>query len=140
MSVNKVILIGHVGKDPEIRYLPDGGGIASFPLATTDRWTDKQGNKKEATEWHNVSVFGALAKVVSDYVSKGTQLYIEGAIKTDKWKDKEGVDRYSTKINVGMTGKMVLLQKVTSVEQVAANKPQSKTHASYDAPLDDIPF
>lgn len=98
-SVNKVILVGNLGRDPEVRYMPNGDAIANVAIATTDAWKDKAtGEKKEATEWHRVVFFGRLAEVVAQYVKKGRQIYIEGALRTRKWQDKEGVDRYTTEI------------------------------------------
>lgn len=98
MSVNKVILVGHLGKDPEIRYLPSGEAVAGVTLATSEVWKDKQGQKQERTEWHNISFFGRSAEVVGQYLKKGSQIYVEGSIRTEKWTDKEGKDRYTTKI------------------------------------------
>ncbi len=100
MSVNKVILVGNLGKDPEIRYLPSGEAVASATLATTDKWKDKSGQMQERTEWHNLSFFGRQAEVVGQYLKKGSQIYVEGSIRTEKWQDKEGKDRYTTKIVV----------------------------------------
>ena len=97
-SVNKVILVGNLGADPEIRYLPSGEAVANLRLATTDTWKDKDGNKQEATEWHRVSYFGRQAEVCGQYLKKGSQIYVEGSIRTRKWQDKEGQDRYSTEI------------------------------------------
>jgi single-strand DNA-binding protein len=97
-SVNKVILVGNLGADPEIRYLPSGEAVANLRLATTDSWKDKDGNKQEATEWHRVSYFGRQAEVCGQYLKKGSQIYVEGSIRTRKWQDKEGQDRYSTEI------------------------------------------
>ena len=98
-SINKVILIGNLGKDPETRYTPDGAAITNITLATTDTWKDKAtGEKKEATEWHRVSFFGRLAEIAGQYLKKGRPVYIEGRIRTRKWQDKEGVDRYTTEI------------------------------------------
>jgi single-strand DNA-binding protein len=98
-SVNKVILIGNLGKDPETRYLPSGEAVASFSIATTESWKDKStGEKKEATEWHRISAFGKLAEICGEYLRKGSQVYIEGALRTRKWQDKEGQDRYTTEI------------------------------------------
>lgn len=98
-SVNKVILIGNLGKDPETRYTPDGAAITNITLATTDTWKDKAtGEKKEATEWHRVAFFGRLAEIAGQYLKKGRPVYIEGRIRTRKWQDKEGVDRYTTEI------------------------------------------
>ena len=98
MSVNKVILVGHLGKDPEVKYMPSGDAVASVTLATTETWKDKQGQKQERTEWHNLSFFGRSAEVVGQYLKKGSQIYVEGRIRTEKWTDKEGKDRYTTKI------------------------------------------
>lgn len=97
-SVNKAILVGNLGKDPEVRYLPSGEAIANITLATTDSWKDKSGVKQEKTEWHRVSFFGRQAEVVGEYLRKGSQVYIEGRIQTRKWTDKEGQERYTTEI------------------------------------------
>ncbi len=98
-SVNKVILVGNLGKDPEVRYTPGGEAVTNITLATTDSWKDKAtGEKKEATEWHRVVFFRKLAEVAGEYLKKGSQVYIEGSLKTRKWKDKEGQDRYTTEI------------------------------------------
>ena len=98
-SVNKVILVGNLGKDPETRYTPDGAAITNITLATTDTWKDKAtGEKKEATEWHRVAFFGKLAEIAGQYLKKGRPVYIEGRIRTRKWQDKEGQDKYSTEI------------------------------------------
>ena len=97
-SVNKVILVGNLGADPEMRYLPSGEAVANLRVATTDSWKDKDGNKQEATEWHRVSFFGRQAEVCGQYLKKGSQIYIEGSIRTRKWQDKEGQDRYTTEI------------------------------------------
>lgn len=99
-SVNKVILVGNLGADPETRYMPSGDAVTNIRLATTDRWRDRQsGEMKEATEWHRVAFFGRLAEIAGQYMRKGSQVYIEGRIRTRKWQDKEtGQDRYSTEI------------------------------------------
>ena len=99
-GVNKVILIGNLGKDPDIRYTPLGKAVANFSLATTESWTDKQsGQKQEKTEWHHIVFWGRLAEVAGEYLKSGSQVYVEGSLKTEKWKDEAGVERYSTKIN-----------------------------------------
>lgn len=98
MSINKVILVGNVGKDPEIRHLDSGVAVANFPLATSENYTAKNGDKVESTEWHNIVAWRGLAEVVEKYVTKGRQLYIEGKIKTRSWDDKEGNKRYTTEI------------------------------------------
>jgi single-strand DNA-binding protein len=98
-SVNKVILVGNLGADPEVRYMPSGDAIASIRLATTDRYKDKTtGEMKEATEWHRVAFFGRLAEIVSEYLKKGSSVYIEGRIRTRKWQGEDGQDRYTTEI------------------------------------------
>jgi len=98
-SVNKAILVGKLGKDPETRYMPNGDAVCNFSIATSEQWTDKgSGEKKEATEWHNIVTFRKLAEICGQYLAKGSQVYIEGRIKTEKWQDKEGSDRYTTKI------------------------------------------
>ena len=98
-SVNKVILIGNLGKDPETRYAPSGDAICNITLATTDTWRDKAtGEKREATEWHRVVFFGKLAEIAGQYLRKGSAAYIEGSLRTRKWQDKDGQDRYTTEI------------------------------------------
>ena len=98
-SVNKVILVGNLGADPEVRYLPSGDAVANIRLATTDRYKDKaSGEFKEMTEWHRVAFFGKLAEIVAEHVRKGSSLYVEGKIKTRKWTDKDGQEKYSTEI------------------------------------------
>ena len=98
-SVNKVILVGNLGKDPETRYAPSGDAICNITLATTDSWKDKQtGEKKEATEWHRVVFFGKLAEIAGQHLKKGSQIYVEGSLRTRKWQDQNGQDRYTTEI------------------------------------------
>lgn len=100
-GVNKVILIGNLGKDPETRYFPSGDGVTNATLATTESWKDKQsGETKEATEWHNLVFPGKLAEIAGKYLKKGSKIYVEGSIRTRKWQDKEGKDRYTTEIRV----------------------------------------
>ncbi len=98
-GVNKVILIGNLGRDPEVRYSPNGSAVANCTLATTESWKDKNsGEKQEKTEWHRVVFFGRLAEIAGEYLKKGSQIYIEGRLQTRKWQDKEGQDRYTTEI------------------------------------------
>ena len=109
-SLNRVQLIGNLGKDPEIRYTQAGEPIANFSLATNEAWTDKSGQKQERTEWHRVEVFGKPAQVVRDYLTKGRQVYLEGSIRYDEWTDKDGNKRNTTKIRIsGPNSKLVLL-------------------------------
>ncbi len=98
-GVNKVILVGNLGRDPEVRYTPSGGAIANITLATTDQWKDKQtGQNQDRTEWHRVVMFGRLGEIAGEYLKKGSQIYIEGRLQTRKWQDKDGSDRYTTEI------------------------------------------
>ena len=98
-GVNKVILIGNLGRDPEVRYMPSGNAVANVTLATTDAWKDKQsGEKQERTEWHNIVFYNRLAEIVGEYLKKGSQVYVEGRLQTRKWQDKSGNDRYTTEI------------------------------------------
>ncbi|UYV42347.1 single-stranded DNA-binding protein [Providencia rettgeri] len=109
-GVNKVILIGHLGQDPEIRYMPNGGAVASLTLATSESWRDKQsGEMREKTEWHRVVIFGKLAEVAGEYLKKGSQVYIEGSLQTRKWQDQSGQDRYTTEVVVNVGGSMQML-------------------------------
>ncbi len=98
-SINKVILVGNLGQDPEVKYMPSGGAVTNISIATTDTWKDKStGEKKENTEWHRVVFFNRLAEIVGEYLRKGSQVYIEGNLRTRKWQDQSGADRYSTEI------------------------------------------
>lgn len=97
-SMSKTQLIGNLGADPEVRYMPDGTAVATLSVATTDTWKDKSGDKQEHTEWHRVVYYGRLAEICGDHLKKGSQVYVEGANRTRKWDDKEGVTRYTTEI------------------------------------------
>jgi single-strand DNA-binding protein len=97
-SVNKVILVGNLGRDPEVRYMPSGDALASFSIATTDTWRDKSGQRQERTEWHRISMFGKQAEVAGQYLKKGSSVYIEGRLQTRKWTDKEGQERQTTEV------------------------------------------
>jgi single-strand DNA-binding protein len=98
-GINKVILVGNLGADPETRYMPSGKAVTNISIATSEAWTDRQsGDKQERTEWHRVALFDKLAEIAAEYLRKGSQVYIEGSIRTRKWQDKEGKDRYSTEI------------------------------------------
>lgn len=123
-GINKVILIGRLGKDPDVRFTPDGKAIANITLATSESWKDKNtGQKQEKTEWHRVVFFGGIAQVVSDYVKKGSQIYIEGKLTTRKWQDNTGQDKYTTEIIVdGFNGVMQMLD--------SQNKPQINNNPS----------
>ena len=149
-SVNKVILVGNLGRDPETRYLPSGEAVTNISVATTDTWKDKAtGEKKEATEWHRVSFFGRLAEIAGEYLKKGSQVYVEGQLRTRKWQDKEGKDRYTTEIRADtlqMLGSrsgsgeprepMMEPKAGGDAKAAAAKKPAGK----FDDMEDDIPF
>ena len=146
-SVNRVILIGNIGKDPDIRHMPNGDAVANIGLATTESWKDKSGEKQEKTEWHKVAFFGKLAEIVGEYCKKGSAIYIEGRIQTRKWQDKEGQDRYTTEIiadRMQMLGGKTQESGVTD-EQMRnrkaareVNKPSDP--GSFEDFQDDIPF
>lgn len=137
MTVNKVILIGRLGAEPEVRYLQNGDAIASIRLATTDRYRDKaSGEMKELTEWHRVSFFGKLAEVIGEYARKGGELYIEGQIRTRKWQAQDGTDRYSTEI---AAKSMQFLRPAPGSSDRSRDKPPPQgTHRAPED--DDIPF
>ncbi len=109
-GVNKVILVGNLGQDPEVRYLPSGGAVANITLATSESWRDKAtGEQKEQTEWHRVVLFGKLAEVAGEYLRKGSQVYIEGQLRTRKWTDQSGTEKYTTEVLVNVGGVMQML-------------------------------
>ncbi|AHK20716.1 single-stranded DNA-binding protein [Yersinia similis] len=109
-GVNKVILVGNLGQDPEVKYMPNGGAVVSITIATSESWRDKAtGEKKEKAEWHRVVLFGKLAEVAGEYLRKGSQVYIEGALQTRKWQDQSGQDRYTTEVVVNVGGTMQML-------------------------------
>lgn len=109
-GVNKVIIVGNLGQDPEVRYMPNGGAVANITLATSESWKDKNtGEQKEITEWHRVVMFGKLAEIAGEYLRKGSQVYIEGQFRTRKWQDQAGQDRWTTEIVVGPSGQMQMI-------------------------------
>lgn len=148
-GVNKAILIGNVGGDPEVRHMPNGNAVANITLATSDSWKDKNtGQQQERTEWHRVVFFGRLAEVVGEYVRKGSKLYIEGRIQTREW-EKDGVKRYTTEIVVDIGGQMQMLDGKQEGGQPSAPQQQRQAApAQHHAPAqtaatsfeDDIPF
>src|ERR687890_1446146 len=123
-SVNKVILVGNLGRDPETRYMPDGGAITNVSIATTENWKDKNGEKQEKTEWHRVAFFGKLAEIAGEYLRKGSPVYVEGRIRTRKWQDKEGQERYSTEI---VADRMQLLGGRSGGAESMAREPATAT-------------
>lgn len=142
-GINKVILVGTIGQDPEIRYMPNGDAVCNLSLATNEEWKDKQtGEKKSKTEWHRVVLFGKIAEIAGEYVRKGTSIYIEGKLQTREW-EKDGIKRYSTEIVVdSMRGVMQLLGgKPESAKAEPAKKPQPSQQAAPPDSFDtDIPF
>lgn len=140
-SINKVILIGNLGRDPEMRYTQGGEPIANFSLATSETWTDKAGQRQERTEWHRVEVFGKTAQAVRDYCAKGVRVYVEGAIRYEEWTDKDGNKRNTTKIRVaGPTARIVFLgarQQRAEDGPAAASAPSGDEFQATD---DDVPF
>lgn len=146
-SVNKVILIGNVGRDPEIRSMPNGDRIANLSIATSEKWRDKSsGEQKEKTEWHRVVVFNDhVVKVVENYVKKGSTIYVEGSLQTRKWTDKDGVEKYSTEVVIGkFKGEMTLLGgkpegQASDGFSGRAGDQAAGSRDSYDL-NDDIPF
>lgn len=165
-GVNKVILIGNVGGDPETRYLPSGNAVTNITLATSESWKDKQtGQQQERTEWHRVVFFGKLAEIAGEYLRKGSQVYVEGSLRTRKWQDQSGQDRYTTEIVVDMGGQMQLLggrpgsaddaprapratpqsapqgaARPSAPSRPAAPPPSAQPAPDYDSFDDDIPF
>jgi len=142
-SLNKVILIGNLGKDPESRYLPNGDAVCNFSIATSETWKDKAtGKKKEATEWHRCSTFGKLAEICGQYLKSGSQVYVEGRIQTRKWQDKEGQDRYTTEIKVDQM--KMLGSKAgdapSKPDRPEREAPRPQGGRSFEDFEDDIPF
>jgi single-strand DNA-binding protein len=154
-GVNKCIILGRVGQEPEIRYAPSGTAFANVSVATSEEWKDKQtGEKKESTEWHRIVVIGKLAEIVGEYVKKGDQIYFEGQLKTRKWTDNAGVEKYTTEIHVGMNGVMQMLggkrddkpqQQPQGQQRAPQQQPQGQPGGwgvPQNAPYDDldVPF
>jgi single-strand DNA-binding protein len=145
-GINKVILVGHLGVDPETRYMPSGSAVTNLRLATSEAWKDKQtGDQQERTEWHRVAMFGRLAEIAAEYLRKGSQVYIEGSLRTRKWQDKDGNDRFSTEI---VANEMQMLGGRADQSAPARSAPSSSSSQPSSAPPgsdddvfnDDIPF
>ncbi|MEG8497803.1 single-stranded DNA-binding protein [Klebsiella pneumoniae] len=152
-GVNKAIIIGRLGQDPEVRYAHSGAAFANLTVATSEQWRDKQtGEQKEQTEWHRVVISGKLAEIAGEYLRKGSEVYLEGKLRTRKWTDQNGVDKYTTEIQVGINGTMQMLSgKQVGSEQTQAplnnGQPQSQAPQQQqqhsEPPMDfddDIPF
>ena len=125
-GVNKVILVGNLGQDPEVRYMPNGNSVANISIATSDSWKDKStGQQQERTEWHRVVLFGKLSEIAGEYLRKGSKVYIEGRLQTRKWTDQQGQEKYTTEIVVDMGGQMQMLDsKQDSNQQQQAPQQQ----------------
>lgn len=122
-SVNKVILVGNLGRDPEVRFMPNGEAVCNFSIATTDSWKDKSGAKQERTEWHNIVMYRKLAEIAGEYLKKGRPVYVEGRLQTRKWQTKEGQDRYTTEI-------------IADQMQMLGGREGGSSNASYDGGMD----
>lgn len=135
-GVNRVTLLGNLGQDPEIRYNQSGGAIANLSLATSEEWTDKQGQKQEKTEWHRVVVFGKLAEICGEYLRKGSKVYFEGKLQTRKWQDQSGQDKYTTEVVIdGFGGQMQMLdskQDGGNGHQQAPQQQQQQQNNGYN--------
>ena len=146
-SVNKVILIGNLGADPETRYLPSGDAVTNIRIATTETWKDKSGEKQEHTEWHRVAFFGRLAEIAGEYLKKGSPVYVEGRLQTRKWQDKDGQERYTTEIRADrmqlLGGRGASAEPMAREPSAAAQegaKAQPRKGGAFDEMDDDIPF
>ncbi len=154
MSVNKVILVGRLGKDPETRFMTNGEAVTNVTLATSENWKDKSGEKQEKTEWHNLTFYRRLAEIAGEYLKKGSMIYVEGKLATRKWQDKEGKDRYTTDIIVNEMqmlssksssgGSFEVMDKpaggASAAAAPAAKKPAPAKAGGFDNFDDDIPF
>ncbi len=150
-GVNKVILVGNLGQEPELKYMPSGDAVCNLSLATSESWKDKQGQIQEKTEWHKVCVFGKLAEICGEYLRKGSQVYFEGKLQTRKWQDQSGQDKYTTEIKVdSFDGKMQMLggksdnqpqqnQQAPARQQSAPPQKNAAAEPDFDFD-DDIPF
>lgn len=134
-SLNKVLIIGNLGRDPETKYMPSGDAMTTIAVATTEKWKDKQtGEKKEATEWHRVTFFGKLAEIAGEYLRKGSQVYIEGSLRTRKYTDKDGVEKYATDIKGDELKMLGSKQGGGDDQQRSSQPPAARTGAGYQAP------
>ncbi|MGA7181516.1 MAG: single-stranded DNA-binding protein [Thiobacillaceae bacterium] len=150
-SLNKVLLIGNLGADPEMRYMPSGDAIANLRIATSEKYKDKNGDKQERTEWHRVALFGKLGEIAGQYLKKGSSVYIEGRIQTRKWQDKEGQDRYTTEIVAtdmrmlgGRSGGVAEMESEGGNRTASSGShspaPATSGGSGFDDFADDIPF
>jgi single-strand DNA-binding protein len=138
-SLNRAQVIGNLGKDPEVRYTQSGTAVASFSIATSEKWKNKNGEDEERTEWHNITLWGKLAEIAGEYLTKGKQVYIEGKLQTRKWQDRDGVDRYTTEI-VGHSMLMLGQKSGTRPPHPAEGESEQGYEPPDFNPDDDIPF
>lgn len=145
-GVNKVIIVGRLGQDPEVRYAPSGAAFANLTVATSEQWRDKQtGEQKEQTEWHRVVLSGKLAEIAGEYLRKGSEVYLEGKLRTRKWTDQSGVEKYTTEVIVGVGGTLQMIggkREADSQPKQKNSQPQQPKQAS-EPPMDfddEIPF
>lgn len=137
-GINKVILIGNLGKDPEVRHLENGAAVANFPIATTESYKDRNGNRQDQTEWHNIVLWRGLAEIAEKYLRKGSQVYIEGKLRSRSWEDKEGNTRYITEVvgdNMTMLG-----GRPTDTGMAGTNENKKETNIPQEDDSDDLPF
>jgi len=155
-SVNKVILMGNLGRDPEVRFMPNGDAVCNFSIATTDSWKDKAGERQEKTEWHNIVMYRRLAEIAGEYLKKGRPVYLEGRLQTRKWQTKEGQDRYTTEVIADSMQMLGGRDGAPSQESQPSSQPEardefdqtpsrnnqsgSSNSSSFDEFEDDIPF
>jgi len=155
-SVNKVILMGNLGRDPEVRFMPNGDAVCNFSIATTDSWKDKAGERQEKTEWHNIVMYRRLAEIAGEYLKKGRPVYLEGRLQTRKWQTKEGQDRYTTEVIADSMQMLGGRDGAPAQESQPSSQPDNKNEfdqtpsrnnqsgssnsSSFDEFEDDIPF
>ena len=155
-SVNKVILMGNLGRDPEVRFMPNGDAVCNFSIATTDSWKDKAGERQEKTEWHNIVMYRRLAEIAGEYLKKGRPVYLEGRLQTRKWQTKEGQDRYTTEVIADSMQMLGGREGAPAQESQPSSQPEardefdqtpsrnnqsgSSNSSSFDEFEDDIPF
>jgi single-strand DNA-binding protein len=155
-SVNKVILMGNLGRDPEVRFMPNGDAVCNFSIATTDSWKDKAGERQEKTEWHNIVMYRRLAEIAGEYLKKGRPVYLEGRLQTRKWQTKEGQDRYTTEVIADSMQMLGGRDGAPAQESQPSSQPEAKdefdqtpsrnnqsgssNNSSFDEFEDDIPF
>jgi len=155
-SVNKVILMGNLGRDPEVRFMPNGDAVCNFSIATTDSWKDKAGERQEKTEWHNIVMYRRLAEIAGEYLKKGRPVYLEGRLQTRKWQTKEGQDRYTTEVIADSMQMLGGRDGAPAQESQPSSQPEAKDEfdqtpsrnnqsgssnsSSFDEFEDDIPF